>query len=54
MNMPELQVLCFLVNRQGMDPFTPETLQGKITVEEKRLSYSFPYLGLSEGVEVWG
>lgn len=23
--MPELQVLCFLVNRRGMDPFTPET-----------------------------
>lgn len=49
MIMPEPQVLCFLVDRQGMDPFTPETLQGKITVEEKRLSCSFLYPGLSEG-----
>lgn len=49
MNMPKPQVLCFLVERQGMDPFTLETLQGKITAEEKQLSCSFPYLGLSEG-----
>ncbi|KAH0521178.1 Polyhomeotic-like protein 1 [Microtus ochrogaster] len=33
----------YLLERQGMNPFTLETLQGKITAEEKQLSCSFQY-----------